>query len=259
MAEKLITWLKKRDGLLGVLFALGLWQLATTADVFGGVMGQSMTPVRAFQALWGMVLSGELVENAVPSLTRVLIGLGVAAMIGIPIGLLVGYNRRVERSTYVVFQFLRMISPLAWFPIVIMVFGVGEKAVIFLVVIAAIWPMIINTSHGTAQVERAWVRMARTLGANTRQLFSRVIIPAVIPDMLMGLRLALGISWVILVPAEMLGVSSGLGYYILDARDRFAYDELMAVILAIGMIGYTLDSGIRRVRAKFAWRSAEEQ
>lgn len=258
-AGAVVRWVKNRHGVLGVAVALALWQAAISLGLLGGNLGHSMTPAAAGAALWRLAVSGELLANAWPSLQRVGVGLLTAAAIGIPVGLAVGYHKRIERSTYVVFQFLRMVSPLAWMPIAIMALGVGDKAVYFLVGIAAVWPMIINTAHGTSQVDRSWLRMGRTFGAGTAKLFTRIIIPSVMPDILMGIRLALGISWVILVPAEMLGVSSGLGYFILDTRDRFAYDELVAVILAIGAIGYTLDSGLRRLRSRFAWKAAEER
>lgn len=254
-----IAWLGRRYGFIGVTCALALWQLATGLGLFGPQFSDALSPARAMDAFRYLVTSGALVENALPSLQRVGVGLAAAIAIGIPTGLAVGFNPKVEKSTYVIFQFLRMVSPLAWMPIAIVALGVGDAPVYFLVAIAAVWPIIINTAHGTSQVDRVWVRMARTLGAGTKEVFSRVVVPAVIPDMLMGLRVALGVSWVILVPAEMLGVSSGLGYYILDTRDRFAYSELVAVILAIGAIGFALDSVLRRLRAGFNWKAAEEQ
>ena len=253
------AWLGRRYGLIGIACALALWQLTTGLGLLGPQFSDALSPALAVGAFIQLVATGALVENALPSLQRVGVGLAVAIAIGIPTGLAVGFDPKVEKSTYVIFQFLRMVSPLAWMPIAIVALGVGDAPVYFLVAIAAVWPIIINTAHGTSQVDRAWVRMAKTLGAGTKEVFSRVVVPAVIPDMLMGLRVALGVSWVILVPAEMLGVSSGLGYYILDTRDRFAYSELVAVILAIGAIGFALDSVLRRLRARFNWKAAEEQ
>ena len=143
-------------------------------------------------------------------------------------------------------------------PIAIVVFGVGNNPVIFLIAIAAVWPMIINTAHGVSSLDQRWIRAARTLGANGMEASVRmVILPAVVPDMLTGLRLAVGLAWVVLVPAEMLGVSDGLGYYILDTRDRFNYGELMAVILVIGVIGYALDQLIRLLRIHVSWEQEE--
>lgn len=253
------AWLRRRYGLIGVAGALALWQLATGFGLLGPQFSDALSPASAVAALAHLTASGALLDNALPSLARVAVGLAIAVAIGIPTGLAVGFDPKVEKATYVVFQFLRMVSPLAWMPIAIVALGVGDAPIFFLVAIAAVWPIIINTAHGTSQVDRAWVRMAKTLGADTRRVFSRVIVPAVVPDMLMGMRVALGVSWVILVPAEMLGVSSGLGYYILDTRDRFAYSELVAVILAIGAIGFALDSILRRLRARFSWKTADER
>jgi len=146
-----------------------------------------------------------------------------------------------------------MISPLAWMPIAIIAFGVGNRPVYFLVAVAAVWPFIINTAHGVGRVEPLWIKVARNLGAGEGQVLRRVVIPAVVPDILTGLRLAIGLAWVVLVPAEMLGVSSGLGYFILDTRDRFRYDELMAAILLIGLLGYGLDGVVKVVQRRFSW------
>jgi NitT/TauT family transport system permease protein len=129
--------------------------------------------------------------------------------LGIPLGVIVGYYRPAEAASSVVFQFLRMISPLAWMPIAIIAFGVGDPPVYFLIAVATVWPFVINTAHGVGQVKPLWIKVARSLGAGEGQLLRRVIIPAVVPDILTGLRLAIGLAWVVLVPAEMLGVSWG--------------------------------------------------
>jgi NitT/TauT family transport system permease protein len=146
-----------------------------------------------------------------------------------------------------------MISPLAWMPIAIIALGTGDKPIYFLIAMVATWPIIINTAHGVLGVEKIWLQVARNAGANEATILRRVVVPAVIPDMLTGLRVAIGVSWVVLVPAEMLGVSAGLGYYVLDTRDRFAYGELVAIILVIGFIGYILDSAVRAAQRRFSW------
>jgi NitT/TauT family transport system permease protein len=140
-----------------------------------------------------------------------------------------------------------MIFSLSWMPLAVMVLGIGDLPVYFLLTIAAIWPLILNTSAGVTSVDRRWLLLSKSLCATQWETVSRVIIPAIIPHLLTGVRLAIGIIWIVLVPAEMLGVSAGLGYYILDTRDRLAYSELMAVILIIGAIGYGLDAGLRSV------------
>jgi len=240
---------------LGVILFMIVWQIASALKLFGADFSEAFSPLAAILALVEMVKNGELIHHALPSLRRVLLGLSLAVVVALPIGVLVGYFKRVEQLTYVAFQFMRMISPLAWMPIAIIIFGVGDVSVVFLLWLVAIWPLILNTSHGAGRVSPLWVNMAKTMGAMDIGILRKIIIPAAVPDMLTGLRLAVGVSWIILVPAEMLGVPDGLGYFILDTRDRFRYDQLMATIMAIGMIGYLLDSVNRWLINKFSWKN----
>jgi NitT/TauT family transport system permease protein len=236
-----------------VVVALLLWQGATSLQLLGPQFGPAFSPFSSGRALLKLTMGGELWPHLRASLRRVLVGLAAAAGVGIPLGVVVGYYRAAETASSVVFQFLRMVSPLAWMPIAIIAFGVGDPPVYFLIAVAAVWPFVINTAHGVGQVHPLWIKAARTLGAGEGQLLRRVIIPAVVPDILTGLRLAIGLAWVVLVPAEMLGVSSGLGYFILDTRDRFRYDELVAAVLLIGLLGYGLDSAIKAVQRRLSW------
>lgn len=242
---------------IGFLVILLFWQLLTSGLVADSTIVTAFQPRNAFRELVGFFVSGVIYSHILASLERIVLGLALAVAIGVPIGVVIGHYRTAERASSLAFQFIRMISPLSWMPIAIIAFGVGNNPVIFLIAIAAIWPMIINTAHGVSSLDQRWIRAARTLGANEWKLVRMVILPAVVPDMLTGLRLAVGLAWVVLVPAEMLGVSDGLGYYILDTRDRFNYGELMAVILIIGVIGYALDQLIRLLRVHVSWDQGE--
>lgn len=239
---------------LGVFLFLVIWQAASMLKLFGNDFSEAFSPLSAFLALIEMAKNGDIVHHTIPSLRRVLVSLFMAIIFALPVGVLVGYFRRLEQLTYVPFQFMRMISPLAWMPIAIIMFGVGDVSVTFLLWLVAIWPLILNTVHGAGRVSPLWLNMAKTMGAGDKGILTKIIIPAAIPDMLTGLRLAVGVSWIILVPAEMLGVPDGLGYFILDTRDRFRYDQLMATIFIIGLIGYLLDSANRWLISKFAWK-----
>lgn len=236
--------------LLGITVAVVIWQTLTSTRVLGPVFGPAFSPTSALSALVEIVAGDELFSHLLPSLRRVGVGLLIAGAIGIPVGVFVGYSRRLEWATTPVFQFLRMVSPLAWMPIAIIAFGIGDRAIYFLIAATAVWPIIINTAHGVASMQPIWLKVARNLGASEGLILRRVVVPAVLGEVLTGLRVAVGISWVVLVPAEMLGVSSGLGYYVLDARDRFRYDELMAVILVIGFTGFALDWALRRLKGR---------
>ena len=127
-------------------------------------------------------------------------------------------------------------------PIAVMVFGVGDKPIYFLLAFAAVWPILLNTAAGVRQLDPNWLQLARSLAATRGETLSRVVIPGVLSHVLTGIRLAIGIVWIVLVPCEMLGVSAGLGYFILDTRDRLAYSELMATVLLIGLLGFVLDA-----------------
>lgn len=241
---------------LGIAVALLLWQVLTWTQALGAQFGPAFAPTSALGALFEMMARGELLRHLLPSLQRVTVGLLVAGAIGVPVGVLVGYFRRLEWATTPVFQFVRMVSPLAWMPIAIIAFGVGDRAIYFLIAATAVWPIVINTAHGVTSLQPIWLKVARNLGAGEWLILRWIVVPAVLGEILTGLRVAVGISWVVLVPAEMLGVSSGLGYFVLDTRDRFRYDELMAVVLVIGFTGFGLDWLIRTLKGRFAWRDA---
>lgn len=237
-----------------VVFLIG-WQSATSMGMLGEAFGSDFGPVRGIRAFGKMAVSGVLAEQSAASLSRLGLGLGFAVLIGAPLGLFVGYFRRLDAATSVVFQFLRMTSPLALVPLALVAFGVGSRPVVFLVAFAAVWPVLLSTAHGVSRVSPIWKRVVRGFGGGDRAVVRKVILPAAVPDLLHGVRLAVGVGWVVIVPAEMLGVDSGLGYQILDARDRFAYDELVATILAVGLLGYLTDLALRWLKERYSWNA----
>jgi NitT/TauT family transport system permease protein len=177
----------------------------------------------------------------------VLVGLGAALLLGVPLGLVIGASRLTEAASTPAFQFLRMISPLSWMPIAVTVFGVWDAPIYFLLAFTAIWPIMLNTAAGVRQLDPNWLLLACSLAATRSETLFRIIVPGVLGHVLTGLRLAIGITRIVLVPCEMLGVQAGLGYFILDTRDRLAYSELMATVIVIGIIGYLLDVIARAV------------
>jgi len=221
--------------------AVVLWWLLTGVLAQPGSIAHGFSPAGALPALARMVADGTIGADAVTSLVRLAIGLAIAAAVGIPVGLLVGGVPLFERSTGALLQLLRMTSPLSWAPVAVIVFGVGSAPVAALVAVAAVWPFILGTAAGVRAVHADWLLVARSLGASRRELVRTIVMPAVRPHLLTAVRLALGVAWIVLVPAEMLGVQSGLGYEILNARDQLAYDQLMATIVAIGILGFVLD------------------
>ncbi|WP_312027440.1 ABC transporter permease [Dietzia sp. B32] len=234
-------------GLLGLLIGLGVWTLLTSGLVTDDPVLGGMSPAETWSGFGDLLDRGVLLSDAAVSLYRLVAGLAVAAFLGVPLGLWLGLRRTAEAVAGPLVQFLRMISPLSWAPVAIAVFGIGNEPVIFLVAAAAIWPIMLSTSAGVNAMDPGYLDVARTMGASAWERLTRVVIPAVRPAILGGIRLALGTAWIVLVPAEMLGVRSGLGYQILNARDQLAYDQVMAVILVIGVLGFALDALSRLV------------
>ncbi len=233
--------------ILGLLIALALWWAAIALLTEPGTIQARLAPGDALATLWRLITDGELTEHIIASLVRINAGLLLAAAVGIPLGLLLGMAPALARTSGGVFGILRNISPLAWTPVAIIFLGVGNAPVIFLIAVGATWPIMMNTQAGVANLDPTWLRVSRSLGATRLEALRHVIWPGVRPSILTGVRVATGLAWVILVPAEMLGVDSGLGYFILDARDRFAYDEVIAAVIAIGLLGILIDGGARLV------------
>lgn len=233
-------------GLAGLGTLIVLWSIGTGILKSTVPLAAALAPGATFQGLYTLLSSGELNHHILTSMQRVLVGLGFALIVGVPLGLAVGASRALEVASGTSFQFLRMISPLSWMPIAVMVFGIGDTPIYFLLTFAAVWPIMLNTAAGVRQLDPSWLMLAKSLSATRREVMFRIIIPGILGNILTGVRLAIGVIWIILVPCEMLGVSSGLGYYILDTRDRMAYSELMAVIILIGALGYLLDEIAQR-------------
>jgi NitT/TauT family transport system permease protein len=226
---------------MGLLLILGLWSIGSLLLMRRTPVAAAFAPMPSLTALWQLLTGADIWLHTVLSLQRVGVGLLLGIVFGVPLGILTGLSRGFSQASTPVFQFLRMISPLSWMPIAVMVLGVGDAPVYFLLAFAAVWPILLSTAAGVAQIDKNWLLLARSLSATRRETVLRVILPGITAHILTGVRLAIGIIWIVLVPAEMLGVSAGLGYFILDTRDRLAYSELMAVIVLIGALGYLLD------------------
>ena len=229
---------------------VGGWLIASnpaTANFAGFAPGPTL---KRFVEL---VVSGHFVDMTIPSLYRIGVGLLWAIGIGLPLGIIIGSSKLMRATTNIPFQFLRMISPLAWMPIAVLAFATWDAAIIFLVAVAAVWPVTFATANGLRKVDPAWFKVARNLGARPWHLLFVVILPAIAQDVLTGIRLALGVAWIVIVPAEYLGVTSGLGYAINDARDTIEYDLLAAVVVMIGLIGFVLDYTFMKMIERYSW------
>lgn len=235
----------------GVALVLGLWSVGSWLLTARTPVAAAFAPGPSLRALAGLLAGADIWHHAFWSLQRVIVGLLLAFVVGVPLGVLTGLSRGFAQASTPVFQFLRMISPLSWMPIAVMVLGVGDAPVYFLLAFAAVWPILLSTAAGVAQLDPHWRLLARSLSATRWETVRHVILPGITAQILTGVRLAVGIIWIVLVPAEMLGVSAGLGYFILDTRDRLAYSELMAAVVLIGALGYLLDHAARWLHARW--------
>jgi len=233
--------------LVAVAAALGLWWLLTAVISADNRVVSQIGPTDAVPAMWRGLVDGDLFSDLRASLLRLIVGLLIALAIGVPLGALLGSSRPVEQATAPVVAFMRMISPLAWAPVVIAAIGVGAAPVIFLIAVTAVWPLCLGTAAGVRAVSPGWQAVATSLGATRVERLRLITVPAVRGHVLTAVRLALGVAWIVLVPAEMLGVDSGLGYSVLNARDQLDYAALGGAVLLIGITGFVLDALFRRV------------
>ncbi len=191
---------------------------------------------------------GLLAKYIVASLYRVTWGFLGAVAIGVPAGLLLGWFTPMFKAFNPLVQVLRPISPIAWIPLAILWFGVTDLSTIFLIFLASVFPIVVSTTSAVRNINPVYVRSARNFGLSRARLFAQVILPAVLPQTVTGLRIALGIAWLVVVAAEMIAVNSGLGFLIIDARNAGKrYDLVVAGMVLIGVLGLLLDLLIRRL------------
>jgi NitT/TauT family transport system permease protein len=203
-------------------------------------------PPESFRALGAMARTGELPRHVVASVFRVACGFGLALVLGVPLGLALGSFAWLSGLTNAVIQLLRPISPIAWLPVATLALGGGDLAAVFLIFLAAFFPIAVSTAAAVATVDLKYRRSAMNFGVRGIDLARRVIVPATLPAILTAVRIAVGIAWVVVVAAEMLGVESGLGYLVLDARNQLRYDRVVAAMIVIGAIGLLIDVAVRR-------------
>lgn len=238
---------------LAIIVAIVAWDLAVR---FGG---ESLLPgpFAVVQALGELAASGRLFRYIIASLFRVTWGFSLAVVVGIPLGLVLGWFRRGGYAVGPILLFVRPISPLAWIPLSILWFGVGDGSAVFLIFIATVLPLMLTAMHAAANVSSVHVEAARNFGLSSFAIVRRVLFPSTLPELLGGIRIALGIAWLVVVAAEMIAVNSGLGFMIVDARnagDR--YDLVVAGMVTIGAIGLVLDNTLRALANRPSLRGA---
>jgi NitT/TauT family transport system permease protein len=205
------------------------------------------TPLEVATGAWELVEDGTLWEHIGASLIRVGIGFLLALAVAVPLGLWMGWVTGAYYTLNPLFQMLRPISPIAWIPVAILWFGVGNTSPIFLIFISSVFPMIVQTTVGVRTIDRRYLRAAANFGVSRSTLFRKVVLPAVLPEIIVGMRIGIGVAWLVVVAAEMIALHSGLGYLIMDSRNAGnRYDLVIASMIIIGVIGLLLD-GVTRL------------
>ena len=221
-----------------------VWFLAAHRQV----SGLFPDPLQVLNGLLELLRRGLLAKYVIASLFRVTWGYSLAVVTAIPLGLLLGWYKRGERALNPLLQLLRPISPLAWIPISILWFGVGDLAAIFLIFLASFLPLTVAAMNAVRNVPSTLLRAGRNFGLSNPRLLVDVILPAALPQLIVALRISLGVAWLVVVAAEMIAVNSGLGFLIVDARNAGnRYDLVVAGMVMIGLIGLVLDLGMQQL------------
>jgi NitT/TauT family transport system permease protein len=205
-------------------------------------------PLEVVGGIVELAQKGLLGKYIVASLFRVTIGFTLAVLVGVPLGLVAGWFPPLFKALNPLIQVLRPISPIAWIPVAILWFGVDDLSPIFLIFLASVFPITVSSMAAVQNIQPVYIRAARNFGVGRVELFRRVILPATLPQVITGIRIALGVAWLVVVAAEMIAVSSGLGFLIIDARNAGKrYDLVVAGMVLIGLIGLCLDQLVRRL------------
>jgi ABC-type nitrate/sulfonate/bicarbonate transport system permease component len=242
------------------VFVLVLWQVCSTAGLLPRYKIPS--PVEIILGLKTLLVEGLppgylLHRHALESLFRVFAGFLLAAFLAIPLGILMGWSRKLQVLLTPFIEVVRPIPPLAWIPLAIIWFGIGIKSAAFIIFLGAFFPILLNTISGVLSVDVRLIEATKVLGAKERQVLTKVLAPGSLPSIWTGLRIGLGIAWMTVVAAEFTGVKSGygLGYVIMIARDIQRPDEVIAGMITIGVIGYVLDVALRNAEKRLLrWR-----
>lgn len=245
-------------GLAGIAITLLAWHLCTLGNDITEIPG----PWLSFVGLWELASAGVLWQNIVASIFRVAWGFCLAAGIGIPCGIVLGWWLGPREAANPVVQMMRPISPIAWLPFATTMFGgkilaIGNRtlfessdlAAVFLIFLASFFPIVTATTSAVRSIDTKYLRSALNFGITGMQMFRRVVLPAALPQILTGLRLALGVAWVVIVAAEMLGVQHGLGFQVNDSRNNLRFDYIAAAMIVIGLTGLLLDSMMSHLEA----------
>jgi ABC-type nitrate/sulfonate/bicarbonate transport system permease component len=209
------------------------------------------SPLVVMEAFGDLARDLELFVHAGISFGRMLLSVGIASLIAIPLGLLMGLSRTLDAIIDPTVEVLRPISGIAWIPLGLFIFGIGNALPVFIMTYTAFFPIVLGTVAGVRGVDRRLIDAARTMGISRRTIVTRIVVPAALPSLLVALRLGLAASWTAVVAAELIGAPSGLGYAVEWYRELLMTPQVMSFIAMIGILGYACDRGVRALAARF--------
>ena len=229
-----------------------LWAILTT---YTGIIPSYLipSPYAVWTAFINLLTSGTLISDTASTLTRVILGFMVAALVAIPLGIIIGWSKTASNLSSLVIGVLRPIPPIAWIPFAILWFGVGLGSAIFIIFLGSIFPILINTADGVKRTDKVYIESAYTMGASQFQTIKKVVLPAALPNIITGLKVGIGIGLMCTVAAEMIGSDNGLGYLILTATSMLDSASAIVGMLTIGLIGLGFDYFFRRAERQINW------
>jgi nitrate/nitrite transport system permease protein len=243
--------------ILGFVVLLGIWQVVSLVT-----KGELPGPVATSAVFWELVSDPVydygpndkgIALQLLSSLTRVSIGFLLGSLIAIPVGLLMGANTFCRKIFYPIVQILKPVSPLAWFPIGLVAFQSASDATIFIIVITSLWPTLINTAFGVASIPDDHKNVAKAFGFSKWKYLSKVLLPYSLPHIITGLRLSIGVAWLVIVAGEMLSGGMGIGFFVWDSWNALSLEKVISAILIIGLIGLLLDRGFSYLEKKVSY------
>ena len=205
-------------------------------------------PSIVFLDIWRLAVGGSLLADIGASLRRVVLGFGIAVLVSVAVGALMARSRLGEDLIDPLVELVRPVSPLALFPLALLWFGIGDASKVFLIAVACSFPIILNTYAGVRAIEPSLLLAARSLGATSWEIMQRVVLPASLPHIFTGLRLAWGVALIVIIASEMIGSVSGLGYMVLTAQQTFRVERVFAGIIVIGILGFATDQAMRALQ-----------
>ena len=241
---------------VGIFLFVLLWQIVSASGGENGLPGPAKTWASAQELFADPFYDNGPNDkgigwNILHSLYRVGAGFGLAALVGIPLGFMIGRFKFLSGMTAPIISLLRPVSPLAWLPIGLYVFKETEPASLWVIFISSIWPIILNTAAGVARVPQDYLNVARVLKLSEWKVFTKILFPSVLPHLMTGIRLSMGVAWLVIVAAEMLTGGTGLGFWVWDEWNNLNVEHIIIAIFIVGIVGLLLEQGLILLAKRF--------